>query len=167
MYCIPSSVVSNHRITMIAFYHWSAIFSCWSLLLGTSISNDAQEIANSNHCPTSNGYYACRCVGSNPYWMVDDCEHAICRSSCSMIVTIIHVKSGFFIIGMGLSKPHHMRSTMKFVFLLAWLIDWVLAWYVIPYTAESHLSTNQNYITHVNGQVLTSVTFVVLVKTIR
>ena len=53
-----------------------------------------------------------------------------------------HVKvsncASVYVIGMSLSKPHHMRSTVKSVFLLAW--------YIIPYMAEKHLSGNQNYI---------------------
>ena len=51
----------------------------------------------------------------------------------------------WYLIGTSLSEPHHMRTVVKSVFLLAWL----LALYVIPYMVESHLSAIQNYIKHV------------------
>ena len=51
------------------------------------------------------------------------------------------------IIGVSLSEPHHMRSTVKFVFLLACLF--VTG---IPYMVESRLSANNitsdTWITH-------------------
>ena len=48
------------------------------------------------------------------------------------------------IIGVSLSKPHHIGSTVKSVCLLACLLDTSKSLYM----AESHLSTNQHYIKH-------------------
>ena len=47
-------------------------------------------------------------------------------------------------IGVSLSKPHHMGSTVKSVFLLACLLDTSESLYM----AESRLSANQHYIKH-------------------
>ena len=73
---------------------------------------------------------------------------------------VLLLLSTWLLIWANLSNPDHMRSTVKFVLLLACLI-------VIPYIAESSLSTNQNYIKHISGllsinqyiiQVLTIIT---------
>ena len=48
------------------------------------------------------------------------------------------------VVGASLSKPHHMRSTVKSVFLIASLMCHTCM-------AESNLSANRNYIKRVNG----------------
>ena len=46
---------------------------------------------------------------------------------------------GIYVIGASLREPHHMESTVKFVFLLAYLLDTSSI-----YMAESHLSATSN-----------------------
>ena len=52
------------------------------------------------------------------------------------------------LIEVSLSEPHHLRSTVKSVFLLACLFACLLAYLLdtLPYMAKNCLSANQHYI---------------------
>ena len=54
------------------------------------------------------------------------------------------------LIGVSLSEPHHRRLIVKFVLLLAYLLDMSsLIWLIVAY-----ISTSLNYINYINGPLI-------------
>ena len=75
------------------------------------------------------------------------CHEFLPKKSKSNAALTIHFTVKAFI-GVSLSEPHHVGSTVKSVFLLACFLACSLDTSKSLYMAESHLSANQHYIKH-------------------